>query len=99
MLQALGGQEREETRNVGQVSECCENSLSPKGTPFPVSSPKNVTWVWVSLREIYIAQVQALSLWFVLPADAAQTTRATKVESDFGAFAFAVAEQIKWRAC
>lgn len=48
-------------------------------------SPKNVTWVWVSLREIYIAWVQALTLWFVLPADTAETTRARKTESDFGA--------------
>lgn len=86
MLQALCGVEREETRNVGQVSECYEQPPpSPKGTPYPVSSPKNFTWLWVSLGEIHIVGVQALSLRFVLPADTAETTRATKAESDLGA--------------
>lgn len=86
MLQALCGEEREESRNVGQVSECCENPPAPQRDSISCFlSPKNVTWVWVLLREIYIAQVQALSLWFVLPADAAETTRAMKAESDFGA--------------
>ena len=85
MLQALCGVEREETRNVGQVSECYEHPPSPKGTPYPVSSPKNFTWLWVSLGEMHIARVQALSLRFVLPADTAETARVTKAESDLGA--------------
>lgn len=46
-------------------------SQPPKGLHilFPLS--QNFTWLWVSLREIHIAQVQALRLRFMLPADTA----------------------------
>lgn len=86
MLQAPCGVEREETRNVGQVSECYEHPPIPQRDSVSCFlSPKNFTWLWVSLGETHIAQVRAPSLHFVLPADTAETTRATKAESDLGA--------------